>query len=151
MTNINRAPGGLRSGMIAAVVSAVLLTAAPTPATARVEEGIGTLAGEWRNKKDTVHIRTHACGALVCGTVSWASAEAEADARRGGTPELVGTKIFREFRPEGDGSYKGKVFVPDMNRTFAGRLTVTSDDKLLGKGCVLGGLICKTSTWVRVR
>ncbi|MGK6318734.1 DUF2147 domain-containing protein [Sphingomonas sp. DT-204] len=150
MTDIDRTHG-LRSGMVATIASAVLLTTTPAPATARAEEGIGTIAGEWRNKKDTVHIRTHACGELVCGTVSWASEKAEADARRGGTEQLVGTTIFREFRALGNGSYKGKVFVPDMNRTFSGHLTVTSDDRLLGKGCVLGGLICKTTTWVRVQ
>ncbi|MFD1787066.1 DUF2147 domain-containing protein [Sphingomonas floccifaciens] len=109
-----------------------------------------SLAGDWRNAKNTVHIRAYPCGDAVCGTVIWASPSAEAKARDKGADKLAGTQIFREFRPTGDGGYTGKLFVPTVGRTFSGRLKITPDDKLVGKGCVIGGLFCKSTTWVRL-
>ncbi len=109
------------------------------------------LAGDWRNTKNTVHIRAYPCGDAMCGTVIWASPAAEAKARDKGSDRLEGTQIFREFRPAGGGDYTGKLFVPTVGRTFAGKLKVTPDNKLVGKGCVLGGLFCKSTTWLRIR
>jgi uncharacterized protein (DUF2147 family) len=128
---------------IVAAVSAALAFAAPAQAADSIE-------GVWRNGKDTVRIRTYTCGALICGQVIGASAKAQADAARGGTKQLLGTQVFREFRATGRSEYKGRVFVPDLNRTFAGTLRVGDDGRLLGKGCILGGLICKTTAWTRV-
>ena len=149
MSNSGRRLGWLRKGIAVAVAAAAMLTAPAFAGAPRMN--IGALQGEWRNNHNTVHIRTYVCGDQVCGVVTWASDKAQEDAQRGGTEQLRGTQIFREFRPAGDGGYKGKVFVPDLNSTFAGRLSVTPDDKLLGKGCILAGLICKTTTWVRVQ
>lgn len=128
--------------IIAALVAALAFTA---PAQAA-----GGIEGVWRNGKDTVRIRTYACGEQVCGQIVQASAKAQADAARGGTSQLVGTQVFREFRATGRQEYKGRVFVPDLNRTFAGTLKVAADGRLVGKGCILGGLICKTTAWTRV-
>ena len=139
----------LRDAMAIAFAALFALASPAFAGTARLD--IGALQGEWRNNHNTVHIRTYVCGQQVCGVVTWAAEKAQADARRGGTEQLRGTQIFREFRPAGDGGYKGKVFVPDINQTFSGRLSVSADDKLLGKGCILAGLICKTTTWVRVQ
>jgi uncharacterized protein (DUF2147 family) len=104
----------------------------------------------WRNHHDTVHIRSHACGEGMCGTVIWASEKAMADARRGGHPNLVGMQLFSDFRRDAKGAWHGKVFVPDINKTFAGTLVRTDQDTLSGKGCALGGLICKSLVWYRV-
>lgn len=105
--------------------------------------------GVWRNPGNSVHIRIAPCGGdRVCGTVTWASEKAKADARKGGTASLVGTDLFREFRRIGPNQYKGRVFVPDMNRTFSGQMRIEGN-ALHGKGCVLG-LICKSQTWTRI-
>ena len=133
-------------------ISAVTIGLATVPAVAGppAPTASQTLSGDWRNMKNTVHIRAYPCGDAVCGTVIWASPKAEASAREKGSDRLEGTQIFREFRPTGDGGYTGRVYVPTMGRTFAGKLRVTSDDKLVGKGCVLGGLFCKSTTWLRL-
>ncbi len=130
----------------AAVLGAVALSL-PVQAS---PAGGPSLSGEWRNAKNTVHIRAYPCGDAVCGTVIWASPSAEAKARDKGAGKLEGTQIFREFRPTGGGDYTGRVFVPTVGRTFSGKLRVTPDDKLVGKGCVLGGLFCKSTVWVRL-
>ena len=124
---------------------------ADAPAGAVSGAGKGTaqlVASEWRNPGNSVHIRITPCGERMCGTVIWASEKAKADARKGGTEKLVGADLFREFRQVGPGSYKGRVFVPDMNRTFSGHMRIEGDS-MIGKGCVLG-FICKSQTWTRI-
>lgn len=126
------------------VALASLMLAVPALAAA------GSIEGVWRNGKDSVRIRTQACGPAICATVIQASAKAQADAAKGGTTNLIGTQVFRDFRKDEKGVWKGRVYVPDMDRTFSGYLSVSERDELIGKGCILGGLICKSTTWYRV-
>ncbi|MCW4462430.1 DUF2147 domain-containing protein [Sphingomonas sp. BT-65] len=129
-----------------------LFGAAMIAAQAGAGSGGGELpvASEWRNPRNTVRIRLTPCGQdRMCGIVTWASDKAKADARRGGTENLVGANLFRDFRRVSPGHYKGRVFVPDLNRTFSGQMQIQGDS-MIGKGCVLAGLICKQQVWTRV-
>ena len=121
-----------------------------SPALAR-EEAPAPIASVWRNPGNSVHVRIDQCGERLCGTVTWASPKAIADARRGGTDRLVGTRLFRDLERTDDGKWRGKVFVPDIRQTFSGTLRFVGSDRMEGKGCVLLGLICKSQTWSRVR
>jgi uncharacterized protein (DUF2147 family) len=124
-----------------------------TPIAAQAGAGGGgalPVASEWRNPRNTVHIRLTPCGEdRMCGIVTWASDKAKADARRGGTDQLVGANLFRDFRRVSADQYKGRVFVPDLNRTFSGHMQIKGDS-MIGKGCVLAGLICKQQVWTRI-
>jgi uncharacterized protein (DUF2147 family) len=104
----------------------------------------------WRNPGGSVHLRSHRCGDKLCGTVVWASDKAIADARRGGTESLVGTRIFRDFHLVRDGVWRGRVFVPDIRRTFSGTITFVDADHMIGRGCLLPGLGCRSQTWTRL-
>ena len=70
--------------------------AAITAAAANTDRSVGL----WRNPKNSVHVRSHPCGASMCGTVVWANDKAKADAARGGTATLVGSQLFRNFTRE---------------------------------------------------
>ena len=130
-------------------VAGLAILAAPLAGADAAGNGAAQLvASEWRNPGNSVHIRITPCGEGVCGTVIWASEKAKADARKGGTDRLVGANLFREFREVAPGKYKGKVFVPDMNRTFSGQMRIEGDS-MIGRGCVLG-FICKSQTWTRI-
>ena len=107
-------------------------------------------SGTWRNPQDSVHIRLRDCGDALCGTVVWANAKAQADARRGGTDPLVGVDLFRDFRPVKPGVWQGRVFVPDLNKSFSGTLTLVDGDTLVGQGCLIGRIGCKSQTWRRI-
>lgn len=107
------------------------------------------VSSEWRNPSNSVHIRITPCGQdRKCGKVIWASDKAKADARKGGTTQLVGSNLLRDVRPSESGQYKARVFVPDLNQSFSGQVRVNGD-QLIGKGCVLG-IICKSQTWTRI-
>lgn len=107
--------------------------------------------GTWRNPKDSVHIEARSCGDRMCGVVVWANDKAKADARRGGTDNLIGQQLFQDFEEREDGRWKGKVFVPDINKTFHGTVTVIDPDTLEGKGCLIGGIGCKSQVWTRLK
>ena len=105
----------------------------------------------WHNPSNSVHVRIHQCGKSRCGTVVWANAKAKADSARGGTPNLVGTELFREFREVSPRVWKGKVFVPDLNKVFSGTGTVKDQNTVVARGCLIGNMGCKSQTWKRIR
>jgi uncharacterized protein (DUF2147 family) len=104
----------------------------------------------WQNPSNSVHVRVHDCGTSRCGTVVWANDKAKADSARGGTPNLVGTELFRDFKEVSPKLWKGKVFVPDLNGTFSGTGTVVDANTIIAKGCAVGNIGCKSQTWTRV-
>jgi uncharacterized protein (DUF2147 family) len=127
-----------------AVIAAFILS--PAAAFAQVGQDLVL-----RNPQNSVHVRIHPCGKTRCGTVVWANAKAKADSARGGTPNLVGTELFREFREVSPKVWKGKVFVPDVNRVFTGTGTVKDNDTIVARGCLLGNVGCKSEVWKRVK
>lgn len=107
------------------------------------------LFGVWRNPKNSVHVDIRPCGASACGVVVWASEKARKAALEGSGKELVGQQLFREFERHQD-EWRGRVYVPDLNRTFSGAVRLQDGAHLEAKGCALGRFLCKTQTWSRV-
>ena len=135
---------------ILAAAAAASLVVSGTAATAQSRD-TQQLTGVWRNPKNTVHVRIQPCGGNVCGTVAWASPQAISAAREAGTPNLLGTQLFRQFSRESEGYWGGRVFVPDMGRTFSGTLRLSGPNAVVARGCLIGRFLCKSQTWVRVR
>lgn len=131
---------------IAYGLAAALLISSPLLASPAMAADV---FGTWRNPKGSVHLDIRPCGNQVCGYVIKASANADADARKATGKPLVGQQLLRDFGPAKEG-WKGKVYVPDLDRTFSGTAKLMDDDRLEAKGCVLGGLICKSQIWRRV-
>ncbi len=122
------------------------LTAAASPAVA---QDAPFTYGVWRNPKNTVHVEIKPCGGgRACGNVVWANEDAKADARKGGTPNLIGLQLLRDFQLQKNGSWKGRVFVPDLNMTLSGTADFPDATTMKAKGCLL--LFCKSQTWRRV-
>ncbi len=110
------------------------------------------LAGTWRNASDSVRIRVAPCRGEpgMCGTVVSASDKAKDDAAAGGTERLVGTPLFRGFEQDGDGTWAGTVFVPDIGREVEGTLQLDGRNTLIAQGCLFAGFGCKEQRWTRV-
>jgi len=128
-----------------AIASIVLVTPAPTLSQKSSQDLV------LRNPSNSVHVRIHPCGKSRCGTVVWANDKAKADSARGGTRNLVGTELFREFREVSPNVWKGKVFVPDLNKVFTGTGTVKDQNIVVARGCLFGSIGCKSQTWTRIR
>jgi uncharacterized protein (DUF2147 family) len=132
---------------ILATTGLVLLTAA-VPVTASAQ---AALEGEWKNPKGSVVVRVGPCGPAYCGTVVHASDKAKASARRGGTPNLIGTRILSGVRPTGDGVFKGQAFDPKRNVRAPATIRLLGPDALQVRGCALAGIfLCKEQRWTRV-
>ena len=125
---------------------ALLVAAGSAQAAERAEHSFGV----WRNPQNSVHVRAEPCGARMCGVVVWANDKAKADAARGGTERLEGEKLFRDFTRAGAGQWRGKVFVPDIGKTFSGTIRVIDATHAEGKGCLVGRVGGKAQVWTRV-
>ena len=130
----------LCAAVVMSVASSALADSAAAPAA---------IDGVWRNPKNSVHVELRPCGAGKCGYVVWASAKAQADARKGGSENLVGLQLLRDFTPDKSGAWRGKVFVPDLNATLSGTAELISADALRARGCLLK-IICKSQIWSRI-
>lgn len=132
-----------------AAIAAATLIAVSSLATA-AQAAVAQPSGIWRNPKNSVHIKVQPCGKNVCGTVVWANARAKEKARKAGTPALVGRQLFEELRPTGQGAWNGRVFVPDLGRSFSGSIRAAGPNNIVASGCLLGRIFCKSQIWTRV-
>jgi uncharacterized protein (DUF2147 family) len=121
--------------MLMFLAATAIVTAAAAPAA--------SIQGRWVNPDHTVIVAIAPCGGLLCGTVEWATAQAQQDARRG-TPQLVGTQILTELQLDGN-IWKGKLFVPDADLHGEGKIEAIADNQLKVEGCEFG--ICKSQVW----
>jgi uncharacterized protein (DUF2147 family) len=109
------------------------------------------IEGRWQNPKDSVIIDVAPCGVGTwCGKVSWASAKAKADARKGGTERLVGMHLLTGLKPDGEGGWRGRAFLPRRNIHANAMIRTAGAGAMVVKGCLIGGLICKEQRWTRV-
>ncbi|MFM6931444.1 MAG: DUF2147 domain-containing protein [Novosphingobium sp.] len=138
----------LVSGSVLALAGAFGVSAAALPAAAGVSQfQTRTL---WANPSDTVKVATGDCGRNLCGWVVWASPDAEKDARDSGVAKLVGTEVLQDYHSVAPARWEGRVFVPDMGRTFVSTITQINPTALKISGCIWGGLICKSQIWHKV-
>lgn len=105
----------------------------------------GSIQGRWVNPDHTVIVAIAPCGASLCGTVQWATAQAQQDARRG-TPQLIGSQILTELQQDGS-LWKGKLFVPDADMHAEGKIQTIAPGQLKVEGCEFG--ICKSQVWTK--
>lgn len=132
------------------LASIALALPAPTIAQSSAPAAPQSNHGIWIGPHNNVKVETGDCGGNLCGWIVWAAPDAEQDAREGGVAKLVGTELLQNFRRTGDSKWEGRVFVPDMGRTFYSTITRLDPASLKISGCILGGLICKSQIWHRV-
>ena len=130
--------------ILSAALSAMI---AAWPSAALAEAPI---EGRWLNPKGSVTVHVAPCGNGFCATVIDANAKAKATARKGGTPNLIGTQVMSDFRPNGDGTYRGRAFDPKRNIRAPATIRMIGNSTLVVKGCLIGGIICKEQRWKKV-
>ena len=135
----------IRMRLILPLVAAAILQGQAAPAQAP-DRSIGV----WGNPQNSVHVRSDHCGTSMCGTVVWANDKAKADAKKGGTPDIIGLQLFRDFSRDKNGEWRGKVFVPDIHKTFHSTIKIIDENTLTGTGCLIGRMGCRSQTWKRI-
>jgi len=140
------------TGALLLVLGASLATAgaqAKPLARPDAQAEMQAIAGTWINPKGSVAVHASNCGARLCGWVSWASPTALNDAAEAGVPRLVGTELLQDYRPGTGGRWSGRVYVPDMGRSFQSTIEPVDAEHLKISGCILGGLFCRSQIWRR--
>jgi uncharacterized protein (DUF2147 family) len=103
----------------------------------------GEVTGEWLREDGAAKIRFAPCGGeAVCGSLAWK--------RDAGGSGKIGEQVFFDMKLNGADSWAGGAFNPEDGKRYSAKMTL-SGDHLTTAGCVLGGLICKSFGWTRVR
>lgn len=106
------------------------------------------IEGVWQTQPDEgafAHVTIAPCGGAYCGTIT----RAFKDQAEYASPN-VGRQIVIDMAPQGGGNYQGRVWRPANDRIYAGKASV-SGNRMSLSGCVAGGLLCKSQTWVKVQ
>ena len=146
----------LRTAAAAFFLSTVALQTI-APARAADPNPLGT----WLTADKDSQVRITNCGGALCGALAWLQKPNDpatgrpltdknnADATKRSRP-LLGVQIILGMRPSGTNQWSGNVYNAEDGRTYTGAFTLTGPGTAELKGCVLGGLICKSQTWTRV-
>ncbi|MCF3641865.1 DUF2147 domain-containing protein [Rhizobium sp. TRM95111] len=81
------------------------------------------------------------CGGDICATNLWI--------RDTGKGEAVGDRLVMSLASKAAGRLAGTAYDRKRDRTDAITLDVTQN-RLLTRGCVLGGLLCRNASWTPV-
>jgi uncharacterized protein (DUF2147 family) len=126
-----------------------------------VERAFADPVGTWLTENGRSRVRIAACGAGLCGTVIWLKDPEDpetgkpkldtknADASKRTRP-LVGVAILLGAKPAGPNKWVGQVYNAEDGKTYDGTLTEVSANEVRLQGCALGGLVCKSQSWMRV-
>lgn len=107
------------------------------------------IEGQWANPSASVVMRIAPCGDMLCGTVVSATDKAKADARKGGTEDLIGAQLLTGLQEKQPGRWSGRLFIPDINKRSRAKLELTTPDSLKVSGCLVGKMLCRSQTWTR--
>ncbi len=106
------------------------------------------IEGIWQTQPDEgafAHVTIAPCGQAFCGTIS----RTFKDKTEYQSPN-IGRQIVIDMAAQGGDNYEGRIWRPANNKIYMGKAKISGDQMSLS-GCVAGGLLCKSQTWVRVQ
>jgi uncharacterized protein (DUF2147 family) len=116
--------------------------------------------GTWYTADKDSQVRITNCGGALCGALVWLKVPNDPDTGRPKTDKnnadaskqnrpLLGIPIVLAMKPSGANVWSGDVYNAQDGKTYSGSFTMTGANSAELKGCVLGGLICKSQSWTR--
>ncbi|MBP1851444.1 DUF2147 domain-containing protein [Rhizobium halophytocola] len=99
------------------------------------------LDGNWARGDGNAKVVIKPCGSDVCAVNTWI--------KPGHEKEKVGDKLVMTIDQDSENSYSGKAFDPQRNMTYKLSIDVSAK-AMTTKGCVLGGILCKSQQWTRI-
>jgi uncharacterized protein (DUF2147 family) len=151
----------MKNVIILAFAGAMLMT------TALASAGSDDILGVWNNEEKDAKIEIYKCDDRYCGKIIWSKEpNYPAGSREGvpGTPRLdhnnpdpalrktpiIGLVIMRGFiRADGDMWSGGTVYDPKSGKTYRGKMTLVSPNRLKLRGFVGIPLFGRTAVWTR--
>ncbi|WP_032901457.1 DUF2147 domain-containing protein [Mesorhizobium ciceri] len=99
-------------------------------------------SGVWMRGDGNARVRIGPCGSQICATNVWIR-----DTSGG---EAVGDKLVLTLQPKSADTLAGKALDAKRKLTYSIQLKVAKQS-LVTRGCVVGGLVCKSVNWSRAR
>lgn len=128
-------------------LAVLLVSSIATGAVAQTQE----ITGTYINESGGTKVQVSECEAGLCGKVVWMKNPVNdvnnPDASKRGR-SVVGIQAV-SLKSTGPATYAGSLYDTESGKTYSGKAKFSDSDVKLS-GCVLGGLICKTSVWQRV-
>jgi uncharacterized protein (DUF2147 family) len=98
--------------------------------------------GAWQRGDGIATVKVAPCGKLICMTNTFIRPDV--------TDEKVGERLEFSVKGSNKQSLTGTVLDPKTGKSYSAVVTI-SGDQMTTKGCVLGGVICKSTEWTRIR
>lgn len=129
--------------------------------------GPASILGIWNNEEKDARIEIFRCGGRFCGKIVWIDKPLysdDEDHERSGMPRtddknpnpdlksrtIIGLQIMSGFEYAGQYSWVGgRIYDPKSGRTYSGKITMVSPDRLELRGYVIFSLFGRTSFWTR--
>jgi uncharacterized protein (DUF2147 family) len=117
--------------------------------------------GTWNTEDGKAVIRIANCGGALCGTIVALKEANDPDTGRPKTDRnnadaslrarpMIGVQIVLAMKPSGTANkWSGQVYNAEDGKTYSGNITLQDANTIKLEGCILGGLVCKASTWTR--
>lgn len=108
--------------------------------SAEAQASLEKMTGTWSRGDGLAAVRINKCGQAICAVNTWVK-----DPSQG---EKVGDRLVMTVSPKADGKLSGTAFDPQRNLTYRIDISV-ADQSMKTRGCVLGGLLCKSVGWTK--
>nr|WP_298097278.1 DUF2147 domain-containing protein [uncultured Shinella sp.] len=95
-------------------------------------------SGVWLRDDGNARVRIAPCGSNICATNLWIG-----DTSKGEEP---GDRLVMSLKPKSSDTLAGTAYDAKRDRTYSITVQV-SDNALLTRGCILGGVLCRDVHW----
>jgi uncharacterized protein (DUF2147 family) len=96
--------------------------------------------GNWQRGDGVARVVVSSCGEGLCMKNTWI---------KPGSSEKVGEYLVLNVKPVGDGVWKGSGRDPQRNVNFSAEMKVAGNS-MTTSGCVVGGIVCRSTQWTRL-
>ena len=128
--------------MVNARLAAIVLLVAPCLVSMANAAGVDDIMGAWQRDDGIARVKVAPCGRVICMTNTYF--------KPGVVDEKVGERLEFNVKASGGAALAGTVLDPKTSKSYAASIDVTGE-QMTTKGCILGGVICKSTGWTRIR
>lgn len=96
------------------------------------------ITGNWMRGDGKARVNVTRCGSAYCATNTWI--------RDGNPSEKVGDVLVMRIKPQSGVVLAGTAYDPQRKLNLSASVSI-SGDTMTTRGCVLGGILCKSMNW----
>ncbi len=111
-------------------------------ASSALAQDSSAVMGAWQRGDGIARVKVAPCGKVICMTNTYIRPDV--------TDEKVGERLEFNLNGTDGAALTGTAFDPKSGKSFATVVTVAGE-RMTTKGCILGGVICKSTEWTKVR